>query len=176
MVKGKVEINRAPVLTLWAAVVAERLGYDHQAALTLGKAVAGLNAQSKGRRLGIFDEPEAQLDERKLKARKAIAGFAVPVLGRQVPAVRTAYGVRATIKGEPIDPQSVRRYLEQKFGENLEEVQAALKALANAYQPEKLAPLAYSLYEKFRPGVPEGQKGWGAKGELDLNYIRSLAK
>jgi len=176
MAKGKVEINRAPVLTLWAAVVAERLGYDHEAALTLGKAVAGLNAQSKGRRLGIFDEPEAQLDERKLKAQKATAGFVVSVLGRQVPVVHTAYGVRATIKNEPIDPLSVRRYLEQKFGQNLEEVQAALKALANAYQPEKLAPLAYSLYEKFRPGVPEGQKGWGAKGELDLNYIRSLAK
>jgi hypothetical protein len=176
MAKGKVEINRAPVLTLWAAVVAERLGYDHEAALTLGKAVAGLNAQSKGRRLGIFDEPEAQLDERRLKARKATAGSMVPVLGRQVPVVRTAHGVRATIKNEPIDPRSVRRYLEQKFGQDLEDVQAALKALAKAYQPERLATLAYSLYEKFRPHVPEGQKGWGAKGELDLNYIRSLAK
>lgn len=42
-----VTINRAPVLTLWAAVVAERLGFDHDEALTLGKAVAGLTAQSK---------------------------------------------------------------------------------------------------------------------------------
>jgi hypothetical protein len=47
-------INRAPVLTLWAATVAERLGFDEGEALSLGKAVAGLNAQSKGRRLGIF--------------------------------------------------------------------------------------------------------------------------
>lgn len=47
-------INRAPVLTLWAAVVAERLGFDQDEALTLGKAVAGLNAQAKGRRLGVF--------------------------------------------------------------------------------------------------------------------------
>ena len=31
-----VEINRAPVLTLWAAVVAERLGFDWPTALTLG--------------------------------------------------------------------------------------------------------------------------------------------
>lgn len=42
----KLQINRAPVLTLWVVVVAERLGYDESAALTLGKAVAGLNAQS----------------------------------------------------------------------------------------------------------------------------------
>ncbi len=37
----KIRINRAPVLTLWAAVVAERLGFDRATALTLGQAVAG---------------------------------------------------------------------------------------------------------------------------------------
>ena len=46
--------NRAPVLTLWAAVVAERLGFNENEALSLGKALAGLNAQAKGRRFGIF--------------------------------------------------------------------------------------------------------------------------
>jgi hypothetical protein len=44
-------INRAPVLTLWAAVVAERLGFEEDEALSLGKAPAVLNAQTKGRRL-----------------------------------------------------------------------------------------------------------------------------
>ncbi len=34
-----VEINRAPVLTLWATIVAEREGHDPETALTLGKAV-----------------------------------------------------------------------------------------------------------------------------------------
>lgn len=51
-----VRINRAPVLTLWATVVAERMGYDTDAALSLGKAVAGLNAQTKERALGIYHE------------------------------------------------------------------------------------------------------------------------
>ena len=36
-----ITINRAPVLTLWAAVVAERLGFDRATSLTLGQAVAG---------------------------------------------------------------------------------------------------------------------------------------
>ena len=44
MPKDMVLINRAPVLTLWAAVVAERLGFNPDEALSLGKAVAGLNA------------------------------------------------------------------------------------------------------------------------------------
>jgi hypothetical protein len=45
MATEKIAINRAPVLTLWAVVVAERPGYDRDAALTLGQAVAGLKAQ-----------------------------------------------------------------------------------------------------------------------------------
>lgn len=47
-------INRAPVLALWAVIVAERLGFTHDEALTLGRAVAGLNAYAKGVRLGLF--------------------------------------------------------------------------------------------------------------------------
>jgi len=49
-----ISINRAPVLTLWAAAVAERLGFEREEALTLGRAVAGLNAYAKGVRLGLF--------------------------------------------------------------------------------------------------------------------------
>jgi len=50
----RITINRAPVFTLWAAVVAQRLGFGEDEALSLGKAVAGLNAQTKGRMLGIY--------------------------------------------------------------------------------------------------------------------------
>ena len=42
-----VMVNRAPVLTLWAAVVAEVLGFEHDEVLTLGRAMSGLNAYSK---------------------------------------------------------------------------------------------------------------------------------
>ena len=46
--KSWVMVNRASVLTLWAAVVAEVFWFEHDEALTLGRAVAGLNASSKG--------------------------------------------------------------------------------------------------------------------------------
>ena len=173
---AKVQVNRAPVLTLWAAVVAERLGYDRDTALTLGRGVAGLNAQSKGQRLGIFEKPEDQEKEKETKAEKPSEQLAVVVLGRRIPTIRTEQGLRATVKGKPIDPKSVRRYLESKFSDDLDDVQAAMEALAKAYKPDKLAAQAYALYEEFRPQVPEGKKGWGAVGELDLGKIRSMAK
>ena len=44
---SEISINRAPVMTLWAAVVAQRHGFTWEEALSLGKAVAGLNAQAR---------------------------------------------------------------------------------------------------------------------------------
>jgi len=51
-----------------------------------------------------------------------------------------------------------------------------MEKLAKAYSAKELERKAYDLYEKFRPEIPEGTKGWGAKGELDLDTIRSLAE
>ena len=100
----------------------------------------------------------------------------IEILGRGVPAVKTPQGLRASIKGEEIDAESVQKYLKQKFGDDLDEAHAAMEKLAKAYTPKQLEREAYGLYEKFRPKIPEGTKGWGAKGELDLDYIVSLAK
>lgn len=169
-------VNRAPVLTLWAAVVAERLGYPRATALTLGKAVAGLNAQSKGRRLGIYEAPPPTPPGKKTRKPALPAGEVVLLLGRAVPVVRTPEGVRAAVKGNPERPASVERYLEQKFGAALPEVVAAMRDLAASVTPKRLEETGFALYEQFRPAIPEGVRGWGAKGKLDLARIRALAR
>jgi hypothetical protein len=51
-----------------------------------------------------------------------------------------------------------------------------MEALAKAYPSKELAKKAFDLYEQFRPAVPEGVKGWGAQGVLDLGKVRELAK
>lgn len=175
MTAKKIAINRAPVLTLWAAVVAVRKGYDEETALTLGQAVAGLNAQSKGRRLGIYDAAEEPSDKER-KAQSSAALSTVSLLGREVPVVKSGHGLRAAVGGQPARPESVQTYLEKKFGEDLAEVRHAMEALAKSMTPAQLELRGFSLYEKFRPQIPEGKKGWGAKGELDLELIRRLAK
>lgn len=176
MAKNKIKINRAPVLTLWATIVAERMGYKKDEALTFGKAVAGLNAQSKGRKLGIYEEKTEEEKKEERKKEKPSKTEFVEILGRGVPAIKTKQGLRAAIKGEEIDAESVESYLKKKFGDDLDEARAAMEKLAKAYTPKQLEREAYGLYEKFRPKIPDGTKGWGAKGELDLDYIRSLGK
>jgi hypothetical protein len=130
MARNKILINRAPVLTLWAAIVAERLGFNHGESLSLGKALAGLNAQSKGQRLGIFHPSPKEL--KKAHERKPSDEFQVALLGRSLPAIKTDKGVRAVVKSKPVDAGGVERYLEGKFGDALPEVRKAMTKLARA--------------------------------------------
>lgn len=175
MAKNAVMVNRAPVLTLWAAVVAERLGFESDTALSLGKVLAGLNAQAKGRALGIYSPPKAGEGERP---RKVDLGeeFWVEICGRPLPAKKTEDGIRAVVKDKPVDPDSVRGYLESKFGQALGAVRNAMEELAASLKPEELNEVAFELYEEFRPEIASGTRGWGQKGVLDLDLIRSLAK
>lgn len=175
MAKNTVTVNRAPVLTLWATVVAERLGFGTDAALTLGKAVAGLTAQSKGRHLGIFEPPKLEAGKPP-KKRGLGEKYWVELCGRSVPARNMEDGVRAVVGDKPIDPEQVRSYLARAFGENLSAVRDAMLQLARSLKPDQLAEQAFGLYEAFRPAVARGTRGWGQKGELDLDFIRSLVR
>ena len=166
-------VNRAPVLTLWAAVVAKRLGFDWNEALSLGKAVAGLNAQSKGRRLGIFKPNPKAAQARKKKHGEQ---FRIELFGREVPATRTKDGVRAVNKDKPVEPDDVQRYLASKFGDDLDAVRKAMEALAKSLTPAQVAARAFDLYAELRPSIPPGKAGWGAKGVLELGLIRQLAR
>lgn len=173
MIEHNILINRAPVLTLWATTVAEQLGFDQDEALSLGKAVAGLTAQSKGRRLGIYKRVPQKVKQARTQRRGE--EFLIEICGRSVLAINTTEGVRAVAKDKPIEAKGVERYLESKFGESLSTARAAMRDLAKAFRPEELSKNAFSLYERFRPAIPVGVTGWGAKGRLDIDRIRSLA-
>ena len=172
---ARVTVNRAPVLTLWAAVVAERLGFDRDEALTMGRVVAGLNAYAKGKSLGLF-KPAPEEVRKERKRLEHGAEMHVDLLHRAVPVTVTPDGLRAVSKGRPIAPESVERYLQGKFGDALAAVEQAMQALAASLDADELARSAYSLYEVFRPAVPAGVRGWGAAGVLDLERIRTAAK
>jgi hypothetical protein len=172
---AELKINRAPVLTLWAAVVAERLGFAHDEALSLGRAVAGLNAYAKGVSLGLFTPTPKEVRKQRQRM-QATETMSVDLLQRAVPAQQTEAGLRALSKDRPIHPEGVQRYLESKFGEALPEVYQAMVRLAQSRSPARLAAEAYHLYEQFRPRVPAGVKGWGAAGILRLETIHRLAE
>jgi MFS family permease len=77
-----------------------------------------------------------------------------------------AYTIFSPLLGFLIDRVSARKLL-TLFSFILE--------LPKSLPPPQLAEKAYGLYEKFRPEIPPGKKGWGASGKLDLDLIRKMA-
>ena len=171
-----IRVNRAPVLTLWATVVAERLGHPPATALSLGRFVAGSSARAKGRRLGIVEERQAA-EERQAKAAELKPHRqTVRLLGRDIPVLPAGDDtLRAEADGKPASDKSAASYIARAFHDRLPEVRAAMERLAASLLAEELNRVGFRLYERFRPGVPEGTQGWGAKGELRLEQIAEAA-
>ena len=166
----EITVNRAPVLTLWAAVVAERMGHSWDESLSLGQAVAGKTAHGKAKTLGLRkDKPETE----KKPATKQPDDL-IEICGRQIAVVRTKNGIRAICGDKESDPAAVQRYLAKAFGEHLDTVKEAMRGLAKSRKVDELCQCAFGLYEKFRPVVDYGVKGWGQKGTLDITVIQGL--
>jgi hypothetical protein len=108
-----IKLNRAPVLTLRAAVVAERLGHPPDLALTLGHAVAGSSARAKARSIGIAEDRDHTAEKREHELRPALKP--VRLLGHEIRLAATEAGeLLAEDKGKA---GVVRRYLIRGFGQ-----------------------------------------------------------
>jgi len=172
-----IRVNRAPVLMLWAAVVAERLGYPPETALTLGRFVAGSSARAKERRLGMVEETEETADRRAKRRETPAVLERVRLLGREIPVVPGADGtLRAAEDGKAASAKSAAAYVSRAFGDRLADVRGAMEELAASMPREELNRIGFRLYEAFRPSVPEGVTGWGAKAELRLDRIRQAGR
>jgi hypothetical protein len=86
-----IRVNRAPVLTLWATAVAERLGYPPETAPTLGRLVAGSSARAKARRLGISDEKQDAEEPHARAAELKPRRQTVRLLGRNILVVERSW-------------------------------------------------------------------------------------
>ena len=174
-----VKINRAPVLTLWSAIVAEREGYSFEEGLTFGRWISGTLAQTKGRSLGIYKETEHSKEEVERRKRKdeALGVQRIPCFGMKIPTIElkdvNPPGHYAVSSGKAIQPESVLSYLQRAFHgtDKLQATKNAMRKLAYSIQKDKIGSNAYNLYEEFRPPW----HGWGQPSTLDLNLIHRMA-
>ncbi len=127
----QVLINRAPVLTLWVAIVAEREGYTFEEGLSFGKFISGLFARTKGKRIGIFDdEMESEVQKaaekggsKNRKKRKLEEVERFEVFGMKLPGKRLENGLRPAVQnGKPIYPNVVSAYLHRASGVDFDPV------------------------------------------------------
>jgi hypothetical protein len=174
---NEITINRAPVLTLWVSVVAERLGYSPEEAYTYGRWVAGTLAATKGRSLGVIHP--SNKDKKKTSAdaqgRRDVDADHVMVFAKmKIPTTTIDGGKRFAVRakqGKTIQPDTVRHYLKNKFGDNLATAHDAMMDLAKSMEEDDVRNRAYELYEQFRPEW----HGWGKQGTLDLDELHEMA-
>jgi hypothetical protein len=96
----------------------------------------------------------------------------IRLLGRDIPVLPAAGGIlRAEDNSKPASARRVQSYIARTFGDRL----AEMEALAATLPPEELNRVGFRLHEHFRPDVPQGAEGWGAKGVLQVDRIWSAA-
>jgi hypothetical protein len=101
-------------MTLWAAVVAERLEYSRAEALTLGRAVTGLNAYSKAKAIGLIPTIEKEPTEKKPRPKPTRRPAVVGLLGRQVPVIKDEGRAARDLEGRGVRPRRGRAVPECK--------------------------------------------------------------
>lgn len=157
---GVIVINRAPVLELFAASVAQVLhpSIPWTTCLSIGGAISTISAISKGRAIGKMDKPDPG-DARDKKQKRledqadlenvSLMGFDLHIKDGN-----------AMVGDKP--RESNEDALVKKFGpQNYERVRRAFATALATWKGRKdeLNKAAFHMYEDMRPVVPPGQKG-----------------
>ncbi|EON65078.1 hypothetical protein W97_04313 [Coniosporium apollinis CBS 100218] len=172
-------INRAPVLQLWAASVTHLLhpSFAWSTCLSAGSAISSLCAISKGRSIGTIEpakETEEKAERRKRAKKEQEDLEEMEVMGFKLKVKNGLVVAGSDKKGKPGSEAS----LKAKFGdEAYNRTKAAFEKALEAWKgaEEELNEKAFGFYERFRPEVSAGQKGWGRKAELDLQKVGRVA-
>lgn len=171
-----IQINRAPVLDLWASVVTRFLyaDLDWRTCLSAGSAISTLCAISKGKAIGTIDSGEdGEKKEQEREERKKEEGDLneIDVMGFKL---KVKDGL-ILVSGKPKAENEAAQ--KKKFGEEeYERVKRVMEECLQSWKgaEEDLSGEAFKMYEKFRPNVASGQQGWGRKGELEMDRIREV--
>ncbi|KAF2725713.1 hypothetical protein K431DRAFT_281078 [Polychaeton citri CBS 116435] len=174
-----ITINRAPVLELWRAVVT-RLLYPQakwETRLSAGAAISTICAISKGRAVGAIGQPDPETAEKRKEGRRKHPEIQdldeIGVVGFDL---RVRDGA-ALVSGKSKDANE--NALRKKFGDA--EYDRAIKVFTDALRSwqsdrEDLDAQAFGMYETFRPATKPGARGWGRKGELDLDKAKTTIR
>jgi hypothetical protein len=157
------------VLTLWAAVVAERLGQPRRRRRSAFSQRRGGQPPRAPRPAARHREEKDHAKERAEPHRRRPRTATARLLGK---VIRLAYDkdgvVLAEGGGNPAPARPVQAYVATAFGDRLAEVRKRDGGSGRALRAGELNRLGFRLYEGFPSEVPPDARGLCAKGVLDL--------
>jgi hypothetical protein len=174
----RIIINRAPVLQLWSACVAH-ITYPNlswETCLSAGSAISTICAVAKGRSIGTVPEKDESNEKaaKRAKAKKQQKELdSIQVMQFKLKLKDGLAVVGSEGKGKPGGEEALRKkFGEEQYVSAKEAFEEVLKSWKG--EEDELNRKAFGFYEQFRPEVKSGQKGWGRKGELDLDKVGSV--
>ncbi|KAK5689915.1 hypothetical protein LTR97_012675 [Elasticomyces elasticus] len=169
-----ITINRAPVLELWASCVAQFVypELSWESCLSAGGAIASITAMAKGRSIGMMEKPDPseaamRREKRKEKAEHNeldevdLISFHLKLKDGQ-----------AMVGDKPKKGNEIA--LRKKYSdEQYEKAKQAMQEALNEWKgkEDELNQQAFKM-----PNIPPGQKGWGRKGQLNLQNVKTTVK
>ncbi|KAF8195809.1 hypothetical protein K438DRAFT_785329 [Mycena galopus ATCC 62051] len=163
-------VNRAPLMTAWSTLVAERLGFQREEALSIASVYTEMNAVSKGVSMGIY-KPGTQF-KRGIEAVKGGSQPYVELMGRR-PLFKTQNSQwRALSNGTAVQPSTAFSYISRALRQTTPHIIGALRLLSESFTPTELNVQGFALYADFRPEV----KGWGERAEVKCETILGLRR
>lgn len=173
-------INRAPVLQLWSTCLTHFLypNLPWSTCISAGSAISSICAVAKGRSIGTVPErDDSEAAQRKREDRKKMKKELdeIQVMQFHLKLKDGLAVVGSEKKGKSGDEEGLRK----KFGEGAYgKVKGCFEDVLGSWEgdEEGLSVEGFNMYEKFRPDVSGGQKGWGRKGELSLDTIKDVVQ
>ncbi len=142
----------------------------------MGGAIATITAISKGRSIGKMDKPDPGKAQERRKERKAKAE-AEQLGDIEVMSFHLNLDKRGQAMVGSKPKKAGEEALQKKYGgaEQYDSVKAVFKDALKAWSgnEDEFDKQAFGFYEQFRPSVPPGQEGWGRKGQLNLETVKT---
>lgn len=163
-------VNRAPIMTAWAMVVAEKLGFKREEALSIASAYTELNAISKGTSLGIMGKgktPASEVMESNNQPH-------IELMGRRIPLLTGNNGQWRALSsdGSPVPPSTAYSYVSNAMRQTAPYIVGAMRLLAATFTSTELNQNGFGLYASFRPQV----ESWGGRSTVKCKDILALRK
>ncbi|KAF7292392.1 Glutamine synthetase [Mycena chlorophos] len=161
-------VNRAPLLTAWATLVAERVGFQREEALSIASVFTELNAISKGIAIGKYKKSAAAGMEASPKGTQPY----VDLMGRRPLYQNQNSQWRGLSGGKAVQPSTAFSYISRALRQTTPHVIGAMKLLLETYTIQEINAKGWGLYADFRPDV----NGWGDRAEVRCSTILGLRK
>ncbi|SPO25398.1 uncharacterized protein UTRI_03186_B [Ustilago trichophora] len=131
-------VNRAPVMTAWATILLEKLGFSRPEALSLAHCYVNYTSTMRGISLGIIPAAEKERAVHVVGPNQPhfeLMGVKIPVMQMQDGTYR---GISA---GEVIQPEKAFHYMRRSMAQTLPSVFGALTLLADSFMEPRSAHL-----------------------------------